>query len=133
MNYLKIGLLASTIFIAGLAFQLSQNFEINSADYESYLSEEWLNQEVEKLDQQFDFWEKKLDAAPTNQVYQQKIAALSASKFKLTGQIIFLHQSDSLYQELHERFPLNVNYLHALTTNSISKHSFIAAEEYFYK
>ncbi len=133
MNYLKIGLLASTIFIAGLAFQLSQNFEINSADYESYLSEEWLNQEVEKLDQQFDFWEKKLDAAPTNQVYQQKIAALSASKFKLTGQIIFLHQSDSLYQELHERFPLNVNYLHALTTNSISKHSFIAAEEYIYK
>ncbi len=133
MNYIKLGLICGTIIIITFAVQSFQKFEINSADYEKFLSEKWLNQEVERLDQQFDFWENKLNDAPTNQVYQQKIAALSAAKFKLTGQINYLHQSDSLYQELHNRFPSNVNYLHALTTNSISKHSFKAAEEYIYK
>lgn len=133
MNYIKIGLIAGAIILAGLAFQFNQNFEINSSDYESYLSEKWLNDEITKLDQQFDFWENKLATAPTNQVYQQKIAGLSAAKFKLTGQIKYLHQSDSLYEELHERFPSNVNFLHALTTNSISQHSFKAAEKYIYQ
>ncbi|MFK7772889.1 MAG: tetratricopeptide repeat protein [Saprospiraceae bacterium] len=133
MNYIKIGLLFSTIIIGVLAFQFSQKFEINATDYESYLSAKWLDEEVTKLDQQFEFWENKLTAAPTNQVYQQKIAALSAAKFKLTGQIKYLHQSDNLYGKLHRRFPSNVSYLHALTTNSISKHAFKAAEKYIYK
>lgn len=130
---MKIGLLFSAIIIGILTFQLSQEFEIDATDYSTYLSEKWLNEEIEKLDQEFDFWENKLTTAPTNQVYLQKIAALSATKFKLTGQIKYLHQSDSLYEKLQERFPSNVNYLHALTTNSISKHAFKDAEEYINK
>ncbi len=129
MKYIKLISLFALIGLTIWAFFPRQPL-VQTSDYEIYLSPEWLAEEVARMDTQIDFWQKKLDAAPRNQVYLQKMAGLYAAKFKATGEISFLHQSDSLYEDLTARFPANVGVLHALTANAISQHQFKAAEGY---
>lgn len=102
----------------------------NVQDYIQYLEQSLMDKAQIKNDQQITFWEEKLSRSPENHVYQKKLANLLAAKFKLSGQIQYLHQSDSLYQLVHQRFPKDVGVLHGLTANSITKHAFIDAQQY---
>lgn len=103
---------------------------VNSADYEIYLNKTHFEKAQHKLDAQIAFWENKLQAAPENFVYQNKLAGLFSADFKLTGKVRQLHRSDSLLLLINSRIPDQHNVLYNLAANAITKHAFRQAEAY---
>ncbi|MCO6477713.1 MAG: tetratricopeptide repeat protein [Phaeodactylibacter sp.] len=113
------------------AFLIPRQAEVaQRADYEYYLNEEHLQKERQELSSRAGFWEKKLEAAPGNFVFQKKLAGLYANGFKLSADIHLLHRSDSLLQEINTRMPGQVGVLQALAANAITRHAFREAESH---
>lgn len=133
MRFIKISF--SLVFIFGIAYWgiKSQAPIIQAADYEKYLDPIFLTEAITLQDQQLDFWQNKLNTSPDNSIYQKKMASLYATRFKLTGKVDYLHESDSLYRYVHQKLPKDVGVLQALAVNSISKHAFQDAEHYIQK
>ncbi len=120
------------LIILGALFILRtpQQKIVKASDYEFYLSPEHLADAQKTLDAEISFWEQKLVKAPNNHVYQKKIAGLFARRFKETGSIEALHQSDSLLHLVNNRIPNQVGVLHSLASNAITQHQFREAEQY---
>lgn len=103
---------------------------VQKADYDHYLNPEHLKDSRQELASRIVFWEQKLQAAPGNFVYQEKLAGLYASGFKLSGDINQLCRSDSLLQAINNRLPGRVGVLQSLAANAITRHAFREAEGY---
>lgn len=125
---LTLLLVVITIF-----YHTSDRAVLNSPDYEQYLTAVHFEKQQSELRDQINFWEKKLQAQLNNAVYQQKLAGLYTTQFRLSGDIGSIHRSDSLLQLLHDRFPGNVSVLQSLSTNAVTRHAFLEAESFIRK
>ncbi len=115
--------------VAGIFFTIKFQKPIaHSADFEAYLNPSHLKNAENALAAQIGFWEKKLASQPENFVYQSKVAGGYSAWFKLTGEVEKLHQSDSILQNINQRYPNQVGTLQALASNAVTRHSFAEAE-----
>lgn len=121
---------ASVLILIAAIFINPERQVAQKADYEQYLNPEHLRKSRQELNSRIAFWEQKLDAAPGNSVFQQKLAGLYAADFKLSGDIGQIHRSDSLLREINSRIPGQVSVLQALGANAITRHAFREAEGY---
>lgn len=112
------------------AFWPSSKSIVQPADYEPYLTGEHVEKNKEKSRAQISFWEKKLNAAPSNFVFEKKLAALLAADFRLSGNIENLHRSDSFLRSVNERLAGQVGVLQSLASNATTRHAFREAEAY---
>ncbi|MEZ4959972.1 MAG: hypothetical protein R2830_09145 [Saprospiraceae bacterium] len=103
---------------------------VNPADYEAFMVKNHIENAQAELAGQISFWKNKLEAQPTNFVYQKKLAGLYAADFKLSAQVESLRTSDSLLQNINHRFPGQVGVLQSLAANAITRHAFREAEAY---
>ncbi|MCO6489940.1 MAG: hypothetical protein J5I98_16100 [Phaeodactylibacter sp.] len=123
-------ILVSALIIMASVFIAPQYQVAHKTDYEHYLSPDHLRKSRQELASRIAFWEQKLQAAPGNFVYQEKLAGLYASGFKLSGDINQLHRSDSLLRAINNRLPGRVGVLQSLAANAITRHAFREAEGY---
>ncbi len=104
----------------------------NKADYVSSLIPTDKNLQLEKINDQIDFWQTKLEQEPQGFIFQQKIARLLQQRFQLTRNPQDIHQSDSFYLLAQPRLrgKKKANNFHALSTNAITLHEFPRALQY---
>lgn len=96
----------------------------DSEDYNVYLTP--IENEMLQLTQEdFKFWEEKLEKEPTQFPYMVKAAASQSQLFKETGHIEALIQAEQKLIQANEKTNYNTpSYLRALARNYISQHKF---------
>ncbi len=126
----KIAIVATLLLaIIGTYFLVNQQKPIiDTADYAAYMNPVHLEKAEKTVAEHISFWEKKLQEQPNNFVYQSKLAGQYSAWFKLMGEVGKLYQADSMLQEVNERYPNRVGTLQALSSNAITRHSFVEAE-----
>lgn len=102
-------------------------------DYEPYLNSNWATTAPKtiQLNEQLEFWNKKLEKQPTSGLYKMKVAGLLAQRFKLKGNVADIEQSDNLLKDaLANPLLKKAGCYHALSGNAIAQHQFKAALAY---
>ncbi|MEW4924248.1 cell surface protein [Algibacter sp. 2305UL17-15] len=101
----------------------------NSKDYNHYLKTE-KNEMLDAAQQDYKFWEKKLEKEPNQFPYLVKAAASQSLLFNKTGKIKHLIQAEVYLVAANEATAYkNSGYLRALSRNYISQHKFKDALE----
>lgn len=96
----------------------------HQSDYEKYLEED-SEITVEKIKQDHDFWQKKIEEAPGQFPYLVQMAAAESGLFNLTGDIEYLIMAENNLKEAIEKTNYNnAGYLKSLARNYISQHRF---------
>ncbi len=126
----KLFFLLIGIISFGLWYYSSTRPIVQYEEVKPYLQAQHYNIQKSQLLDQLAFWVKRLDQQSLNNVYQQKLAHLQAQYFRLTGEVNYLRQSDSLLLDLAERFPNTVTYWQGLAQNAIAGHEFAKADHY---
>ncbi len=105
-----------------------------ATDYDQYLNEALLTQDLNLLEKQMQFWQAKLQKDPQSITSLSKIASLYARRFKITGDIEDIHRSDKIWQNLQAQYPEpKTGPYFALAQNSITQHQFKRAFAYLQK
>jgi tetratricopeptide (TPR) repeat protein len=96
----------------------------NQNDYNPFL--ETKGNESQKFAQaEIDFWQKKFDAAPNQITYLSPIASNYSKLFEITGNINYLHTTETLLLQSNESFKYSsVGTIRSLARNYISQHRF---------
>ncbi len=101
-----------------------------STDYQAYLA----NQEMPKkysLEVDRQFWQDRLANDPGDEISMIKLAQIFAARFKQSGQLGDILQSDSLYHQVLERQSSPAAGIYqALAQNAITQHQFQQAKGY---
>lgn len=126
----KIFFLLAGVISIGLWYYNPTRPIVKYGEVKPYLEAEGYNHQKFQLLDQLVFWTKRLDQQSPNNVYQQKLANLQAQYFRLTGEVNYLRQSDSLLLDLAERFPNTVTCWQGLAQNAIAGHEFAKADHY---
>lgn len=126
----KLVFLLAGVILFGLWYYSATKPIVQYHEVEPYLRAQQYNQEKSLLLEQLEFWTKRTDQQPLNNVYQQKLASIQAQYFRLSGEVNYLRRSDSLLLELAERFPNTVSYWQGLAQNAIAGHEFAKADHY---
>ena len=116
-------MLLLVIITATSCSEKNQNIT-NPEDYNQYLV---LQQNKETLDAtaEFDFWNKKLEAAPNQVSYLSQMAGAESRLFKSTGYIKHLKNAEKVLLTLNESSHYNTaGHLRSLARNYISQHKF---------
>ncbi|MEM8889310.1 MAG: hypothetical protein AAGD28_15135, partial [Bacteroidota bacterium] len=64
----------------------SDNFRLNSADYESFLQYDF-QEDLNKMEENFDFWQAKYEQHSNQYPYLQKMAAVKSKLFSMRADI----------------------------------------------
>ena len=100
-----------------------------TSDYDVYLKNTE-NVNLEKIKEDFNFWQKKYSLAPSQYIYLSKIAGAESRLFEATGDIKYLKNAESNLKKLNETTQYNkAGYLRSLARNYISQHKFKEALE----
>ncbi len=95
-----------------------------AADYEKYLSPD-SNPAAELANENLDFWQKKLEAQPSQFPYRSKIAAAQSQLFEQTGDIAMLHGAYENLKEVNKSYDnKQAGALRSFAHNCISQHKF---------
>lgn len=96
----------------------------NPKDYNSYL-ELKSNKNLNFINQELTFWQKKYDDAPNQKSYLIKIASNYNSLFDITANIDYLYKTEQLLKEHNEALNYkNSNSIRSLARNYIKQHRF---------
>lgn len=126
----KLFLLLAGISLLGLWYYSPTSPIVQYEELKPYVLTQHYEHEKSQILDQLEFWTKRLDTQATNSVYQQKLASLQARYFRLTGEVHYLSQSDSLLLDLAKRFPNKVTHWQGLAQNAIAGHEFAKADYY---
>ena len=120
-NYIIV--LLVMLFITSCKKQQPKNIT-NAADYSAYL-ENTTNSSLDKAEENFQFWNTKLEKTPNQYVYLTKIAGAHASKFEATANIKELKLAEENLVKINAKTNYkNSSYLRNLAHNYISQHRF---------
>ena len=133
MNHINTLIAVMVLFTA---CQQSQPENIvQRSDYLPYLQlmEEHF-QVADGLGSQLQFWNQKLQYQPKSHLYQMRKATLLVQRFKQSGDIRDIHESDSILQIANDiTNEGTVGVFHSLGTNAFSRHSIKEALTYLDK
>jgi tetratricopeptide (TPR) repeat protein len=96
---------------------------VKRSDYAAYLQAPKTG--MAKINTQLNFWQQRLEKNPDDMAAQLKIASLLSKRFAVSGNIMDVRKSDSLYQcanMLQKHFGSSV--YRSLATNAITQHRF---------
>ena len=126
----SINLLVCTIILIVMGCENNSGTPVlvtNSQDYNPYLNIE-INERKDAAQQDYIFWEKKLEKEPNQFPYLVKAAASQSLLFNQTGTISHLVQAEKDLVKANEATNyINSGYLRALSRNYISQHKFKSA------
>ncbi|AXO79839.1 cell surface protein [Olleya aquimaris] len=101
----------------------------NPEDYNKYLVKQPSNETLEAT-ADYNFWNKKIEAAPNQLSYLSQIASAETRLFKSTGYIKYLKHAEKSLLTLNTRTHYNwAGHLRSLARNYISQHKFKEALE----
>jgi tetratricopeptide (TPR) repeat protein len=104
---------------------------VQSDDYKKYLQSDKTNKSLHKIDEEIDFWNKRLEKTPDDIISQTKIAGLLTSRFQYSGNIKEIIKADSLYKIANQLNKVNSSGTYrSLATNCITRHQFQKAKLY---
>lgn len=96
----------------------------NANDYNLYLASA-TNKSKIKYQSQYNFWDTKLNEAPSQYPYLAKMASANSSLFESTGEINYLIEAENNLIELNKKTKYQTaGYLRSLARNYISQHRF---------
>lgn len=129
MKYIQLILVFVTFSIT-ISCNTDKTKEItNSEDYQAYLQID-KNISLENAKEEFNFWNIKLEKAPSQYIYHSNIASANAQIFNLTGDINQLKEAEKNLVAVNEKTNFNnAGYLRSLAKNYISQHRFQEALE----
>ncbi|MGB3585096.1 MAG: tetratricopeptide repeat protein [Tunicatimonas sp.] len=126
-----------TILLSIIGFSCHQSEELSvitqQEDYVRFLQEDTLRPaKIASMEQEAEFWQEKIQQQPNGFTYLQKLGALNRRQFELTGEVKYLHHSDSLFELANSmvRGKRQLGNFIALSSNSIQQHKFQKALDY---
>jgi len=103
----------------------------DATDYNEFLKGKAVTSEVERVNHEINFWQKRLDKDTGSYVNMLELARYQFSLFKLTGSIGALRNGDSLLKGSSARLnDADPEILFSLSQNSITQHQFRQAAYY---
>lgn len=103
----------------------------DAADYTTYLDSKFTNTEVKKINDETEFWRKRLLQDTGSYVSMLELARYRLSLFRLTGDIAALQEGDSLLKRSSAKLrDSDPDILFSLSQNSIMQHRFSQAAFY---
>ncbi len=100
----------------------------DSKDYDPYLITN-NNPSKEKLQKEFEFWQKKFNNDSTHLMEMSRLSGIHAGMFGITGDISELKTSEKLMKKSHDVSARNKDsYLRSLAHNYVSQHRFKEAQ-----
>jgi len=100
-------------------------------DYSGFMIDGLVKKEAATINQEIDFWQKRLQADTGSYVNMAELASYQLRLFKLTGDISSLRKSDSLLKRSSAKLNhTNPELLYSLSQNSVMQHQFINAASY---
>ena len=104
--------------------QKVDDFRLNPADYESFLQYD-SQEDLMKMEENFDFWQAKYEQNPNQYPYLQKMAAVKSQLFRIRADISDLKDSEEfLTKAVEQTHAQNSAILRTLSRNYISQHRF---------
>jgi len=102
----------------------SEDFRLNSTDYEAFLQHD-SQEDLKKMEENFDFWQAKYEQHPNQYPYLQKMAAVKSQLFSMRADISDLKDSEEfLTKAVEQSHVQNSGILRSLSRNYISQHRF---------
>ena len=114
-------------------FTACENSKIaNASDYNTFLSDDKrIEKQLEKLNTEISFWQKRLLADTGNYVDMQKLASNFIERFKVSGVADDLHTADSFYTRCLAKIKFTQPELFfSISQNAITQHRFQDAWRY---
>ncbi|MDP5105878.1 MAG: cell surface protein [Polaribacter sp.] len=101
----------------------------NSKEYQAYLQTDE-NSNLQSAKAEYNFWNQKLEANPSQYPYYSKLASANSQIFQLTGDIHQLKEAEKNLVAANKKTNYNsAGYLRSLAKNYISQHRFQEALE----
>lgn len=103
----------------------------NSADYNMFLQDGLVKEQVNKINQEISFWKNRLQADTGSFVNMAELASYQLRLFKATGNIASLKSGDSLLKRSSAKLNhSNPELLYSLSQTSVTQHQFIQSASY---
>jgi tetratricopeptide (TPR) repeat protein len=103
----------------------------NPTDYNMFLQDGLIKEQVNKINQEIIFWENRLRADTGSFVNMAELASYQLRLFKTTGNIAFLQAGDSLLRRSSAKLNhTNPELLYALSQTCVTQHQFIQSASY---
>lgn len=104
--------------------QKAKGFRLNPSEYESFLQYDH-QEDLKKMEKNFDFWETKYEQDPNQYPYLQKMAAVKSEIFNMQADISDLKDAERLLTKaVIQTHSKNSAILRSLSRNYISQHRF---------
>jgi tetratricopeptide (TPR) repeat protein len=103
----------------------------NSSDYNMFLQDGLVKEQVSKINQEIRFWKKRLQDDTGSYVNMAELASYQLRLFKATGNIASLKSGDSLLKRSSAKLNhTNPELLYSLSQTSVTQHQFIQSASY---
>ncbi len=102
-----------------------------ASDYNNFLNDGIVKEQVKKINQEIDFWQKRLQADTGSFVNMSEIASYQLRLFKATGNIACLKTGDSLLKRSSAKLNnTSPELLYSLSQTCVTKHQFLQSAQY---
>jgi lipopolysaccharide biosynthesis regulator YciM len=123
------------ILITGFVFVFSSCSNhhpiAKASDYNSFLNEEIVKEQVKKVNEEIVFWQNRLKTDTGSFINMSEIANYQLSLFKATGNIVNLKTGDSLLKRSSEKLNnTNPELLFSLSQTCVTQHQFLQSAQY---
>lgn len=121
-----------TLLIVTFLSACNEKKIVTEKEVEAYIKEMPAHPAILKqVDDDLNFWQGRLTERPDATSAQIKVAGLLIKRFQYTGNIMQLHEADSLYQLANGLIKQNGSSVYrALAANAITQHQFLKAKNY---
>jgi len=120
------------LFLLSIFTACKNNKIVNPSDYSPFLSDnKRMEKQLEKINTEIEFWQKRLLIDTGNYVDMQKLASSYTKRFKISGTVDDLHTADSFYSRCLAKIKHTQPEMYfSISQNAITQHRFQDAWKY---